>query len=359
MLGLLLVGCAEKEDCEITGPGLPDLEYVGTDQCATCHPSIYDDFIDSGHNYKLNKVVGAQAPTYPHSSVPNPPGALTWSDITYVIGGYGWKARFLDSDGFIILGDGVQYNLPRSSIGIDGGWVRYTRDDAHYTCGSCHTTGWQAGVGHQDGLEGISGTWFATGIQCEACHGPGSRHVVSQSADDIVVDTDAIACGDCHFRDEYHLIAASSGFIKHHEQYDEMISAGHRGLKCIECHDPHISSLYAADEGGIVSECDDCHTTVTVDHRGPDDCVYCHMPRASKSAAAANKYSGDVRTHIFAINAESANKDDMFYNDGKLAHGFVTLDMVCYQCHDDDEGVGGGSSTILKEDLPGEAADIH
>lgn len=49
----------------------------------------------------------------------------------------------------------------------------------------------------------------------------------------------------------------------------------------------------------------------------------------------------------------------MWYMDGKRAHGFVTLDMVCYQCHDDDDGIGGGGSTIDKADLPSEAAEIH
>ncbi len=33
------------------------------------------------------------------SRVPDPPEGYTWEDISYVIGGYGWKARFIDLEG--------------------------------------------------------------------------------------------------------------------------------------------------------------------------------------------------------------------------------------------------------------------
>ena len=71
-------------------------DYVGHDACQPCHSAIYDDYIQSGHPYKLNKVEGGTPPTYPFSEVPSPPDGYTWDDVTYVIGGYGWKARFLD-----------------------------------------------------------------------------------------------------------------------------------------------------------------------------------------------------------------------------------------------------------------------
>jgi hypothetical protein len=84
--------------------------YVQGATCGNCHAEHNQwVFQESGHPYKLNKVDA----TYPPGPYPNGPGVpmppqdstpanLTWDDVTYVIGGYGWKARFLDTDGFII-----------------------------------------------------------------------------------------------------------------------------------------------------------------------------------------------------------------------------------------------------------------
>jgi len=34
--------------------------------------------------------------------VPQPPATLQWSDIQFVVGGYGWKANFVNSSGNIL-----------------------------------------------------------------------------------------------------------------------------------------------------------------------------------------------------------------------------------------------------------------
>ena len=81
-------------------------DYVGSDQCIACHtnfnPVLVENYVASGHPYKLNAVDGAP-PTYPAHTSPGltetPPGT-TWDDFAYVIGGYGWKARFVKKDGF-------------------------------------------------------------------------------------------------------------------------------------------------------------------------------------------------------------------------------------------------------------------
>ena len=74
--------------------------FVGSENCQECHEELYVTFMETGHPYKLNKVVDGQPPEYPFSEVPDPPEGYTWDDISYVIGGYGWKARFIDHDGF-------------------------------------------------------------------------------------------------------------------------------------------------------------------------------------------------------------------------------------------------------------------
>ena len=237
-------------------------DYVGHDTCKLCHSGVYDEYIQSGHSYKLNKVENGEPPAYPFSEVPNTPDGYTWDDITYVIGGYGWKARFLDKDGYIITGDAVQYNIATK------GWSGYHADEAPgtkpYNCGACHTTGWQTteenGGKKQDDLEGMAGTFASPGVTCEACHGPGSDHASSRKKEDITRDTTKEQCGTCHFRDPDHRILASGGLIRHHEQYDELVNSPHRSHECITCHEPHLSTKYSL--GGLKDQpnCTTCHS---------------------------------------------------------------------------------------------------
>ena len=67
-------------------------EYVGDDQCKTCHAKIYLTYRKTGHPYKLQKIEGGP-PSYPNgtsSGVPSPPAEMSWDDISYVIGGFAW-----------------------------------------------------------------------------------------------------------------------------------------------------------------------------------------------------------------------------------------------------------------------------
>jgi hypothetical protein len=124
--------------------------YVGSSQCMLCHNNvnpnvgynIWEEYSKSGHPYKLNEVSGA-SPVYPANTSPGvpfpPPAAPNWNDYAYVIGGYGWKARFVKTDGFIFTADSsAQYNLET------GGWVPYhfgENKPYNFGCFKCHTTG--------------------------------------------------------------------------------------------------------------------------------------------------------------------------------------------------------------------------
>ena len=325
-------------------------DYVGHEACSSCHATIYSEYIQSGHPYKLNKVEDGVPPTYPFSEVPSPPEGYAWEDVTYVIGGYGWKARFIDRNGYIITGDAVQYNL------ANGQWSGYHASEAPgtkpYTCGSCHTTGWQTteenGGAKQDDLEGMAGTFASPGVTCEQCHGPGSDHISSRSKEDISVDPSKELCGTCHFRDSEHRIAASGGFIRHHEQYDELINSPHRFMECGTCHDPHKStkSMLGGYKGDPV--CTDCHSNVEVkvpamaDHR----CETCHMPLAAKSAIVTKEFGededtghlGDIHSHTFKLNSD--RDAQMFTADGKFValddegDAIVKVEFACAGCHD-------------------------
>ncbi len=379
--------------------------YVGTATCAGCHAEIAAKFANNGHGYKLRKVENDTAPTYPFTSLTTPtdvlagvtdddvdgtaadPGAGTdntlgtpasWADVTYVIGGFGWKARFIDANGYIVTGSATQYNFETD------GYVAYHNNevDKVFDCGNCHTTGWKRydatnNPNRQDNLAGMEGTFYAPGVQCEACHGAGSEHVssggdTSKITKTAIARTTAdftashmgygmpVACSECHTRNgekDYPdylggdgTIAASGGLIKHHEQYDEMqginpddVASGatgpHKSLTCVACHDQHTTIKHAATSGdgtGLVKVCTDCHTGVTITGgMAALNCTDCHMPKLAKSAIShaavgTGPITGDIASHIFRIDTSAT---DQFNGDGTKAYPRITADWACKTCH--------------------------
>lgn len=336
--------------------------YVGSATCIGCHqfttPNVVNEYLKSGHPYKLNEVNGAP-PVYPANTsigVPDTPPHTTWDDFSYVIGGYGWKARFVKKDGRVYTtGDSAQYNLETQ------GWVAYnkgTETKYNYACFKCHTTGPSAD-GSWNGVPGDAlGTFSEAGIRCEGCHGPGSDHTGNPSGVKLPNQGDALTitrCGDCHQRGGItNAIPAKGGFIEHHEQINEMRASKHgdskdSDLTCGVCHNVHVPLRYpaAAGEGqnAIKIKCQVCHADKQLLVNGNPksiDCIDCHMPQAGKSAVGlttGNGFRGDVRTHIWNIDTRAVGRDSMFtsdklkvkLDDNGLAH--VTLDFVCLKCH--------------------------
>ncbi len=373
--------------------------YVKSESCKACHPTKYTDWEASGHPYKFNVIENDQAPTYPAEAVNYQStwlanlgdGTHDWSDIAGVIGGYGWKARFVGKDGHLIGTFGSSYDdagMGQNQInfwaGEDLGWADYHPNDVkiyNYGCFKCHTTGgdttgtWLAGV---DGL----GTFSEGGIGCEACHGPGSDHIAAPTKANIdkvyeqvhqdnsvggletygvlqTPDPDGddinFMCGSCHNRGYTNIIDASGGFVKHHEQWDEMTTTRHGeiGLTCITCHDPHKRVIWDGD--GIIKNCTECHTTqaATTNHGPGASCIDCHMPFAAKSGAkrGASGYVGDVRSHLLVINTDTAN---MFTADGKAVRDDADRSAAlsprysCMGCHNNDPGDNIPDQTIME-----------
>jgi hypothetical protein len=64
----------------------------------------------------------------------------------------------------------------------------------HLNCTGCHVTGWEkpGGVCRLDKVAGRED------VGCESCHGPGSRHVESPSADNITAHPGQEVCITCH-----------------------------------------------------------------------------------------------------------------------------------------------------------------
>jgi uncharacterized repeat protein (TIGR01451 family) len=303
-----------------------NLEYVGSEMCGACHAGKYNEFRVSGHPWKLRPAEEAMA-----NPIPLPAG-YTWDDISYVIGGYKWKIRYMDNEGYIITSVGGQPGNNQYNM-ANGRWVNYEAGNVKkYDCGPCHTTGYLP-VGNQNGMPGIVGSWAFDGIQCEACHGPGSAHVASGGAKGtITVDTTASQCGQCHVRGNPERIPAANGFIEHREQFNELLASPHRNLTCVSCHDPHKKS-----ELSIRADCASCHAGARQEFAGSSHqqmgvtCNDCHMPKAARNAVAVGKFQSDDATHMARITTDPNAR--MFTEDGRFANGRITLDFACLQCH--------------------------
>jgi hypothetical protein len=388
---IFIAGCASSQVLEgpvgPAGPAGPQgpagppgedasvrLEYIGSNKCGGCHEEAYAKFVLSGHPYKLVKIEDGQPPAYPYDNVTGgveaPPEGYSWDDITYVIGGFGWKARFIGKDGFIITNPpgetGVtdylnQYNYANEFVEVDAGWVSYHsgEENVPYNCGACHTTGFRP-EGHQDDLEGIIGTWAFPGIQCEECHGPGSLHAADPYGHLMVLDRSNQLCGECHIRGNPAEINTSNGFIQHHEQYEELYNSKHFSLQCIACHDPHASSIYEdADVNpnrGIRQTCDTCHWQQTYSNARSHlrlTCTDCHMANAAKSAVGnLETFRGDISSHLFSINPDASAPQ--FNEDGTLSMPYLTLQYACGQCHN-----GEHATFKLPEELQERAEGYH
>ncbi len=326
--------------------------YAGDKKCNQCHADIYSSYIKTGHPHKIQKITGP--PSFPKGTspgVPSPPEDKDWNDISYVIGGFAWKARFMDKEGYILTGDKFrQFNLANQILKTASTWTGYDASKTPrkpYTCGVCHTTGWvQSGPEgpHQNNLPGIYGVWYADGVTCEACHGAGARHASQPEQVQLSIEEN---CGDCHRRGNANKIDASNGLIRHHEQYEDLLASPHRYIKCTACHDPHQSVKYQGNGfKGEQNTCNTCHTE-TVDSiaaKAKFQCTTCHMPRVAKSAVSVKHQAkigeiaeGDVRSHLFRISTDPNWK--MFTDDGKFVRindegkAFITVEYTCLICH--------------------------
>ncbi len=333
-----------------TGPTGPSgADYVGAAQCGNCHADIYKNYQQSGHAWALNKVANSQPPDYPFNRLDSPPDGYTWNDIAYVIGGYNWRTLFLDQKGYLITAapGGVtstaylnQFNLASIVADKSAGWASYHAGEANvkFDCGTCHTTGYRPN-GHQDNLEGVTGTWAAPGVGCETCHGPGSLHANNPYGIRMPIDRDSQACGRCHSQSDVTQVAASGGFIVDQQQYSEIRQSQHAALQCVLCHDPHtgVVQLSKAHKATVSTQCANCHYQEATYQKNAQhvaqglECVDCHMPHMDQSAwTNPARFLADVRTHLMAINPAQVGQ---FSADGSTSKSEISLDFACRSCH--------------------------
>lgn len=345
-------------------------EYVGSDTCRGCHADITDAFFQSGHAFTLNPVSNGTAPDYPFTDFLSPPEGYGWDEISYVVGGYDWKALFLDQQGYIITNPpeesgvtdyGNQFNLPNPELGEGSGRVPYHAGEVEltYDCGACHTTGFDPG-GSQEGMPGLTGSWAAPGVQCEHCHGPASLHVSNPQAIRPKLDRDIELCAECHLLGESRTGNFEDGFINHQDGYGGMFQGKHNVIDCVVCHDPHsgVAQLGESGDASMRTRCEDCHFQQALyqDNQAHLErgvtCVQCHMPKMIRSAwSDPQRYTTDLRSHIMSINPLQV---EQFSAGGELAGTQIALNFACRQCH-----ITGTVLALSDEQLTEMAVDYH
>lgn len=364
-LSLLLVACGSSEpEAGPVGPqgpagpigpvGPPGTdgsfiqEYVGSDRCGQCHLDEFEKHAGTGHAVALTRVNSGVQPELPgqgaREGFANLPEGVEWGNVSYVIGGRFWRAILLGVDGYPIAneeGSIHQLNLENDLLETQTGWISGgPAPEAPQDCVRCHTTGYRT-IGHQDGLEGILGTWTLDGVQCEACHGPGNLHAENPYGIQMVIDRSSKACAACHSREEGQAMVAENGFGVPYQQHNELLNSKHYSLDCVTCHDPHAStvleSAIAGTSSGIVVACDNCHwqqTAEKVDAHpvGFVSCSTCHMPPMGVSAVGnLDLHLGDLHSHQFSINPDF--DAPQFSSDGTTVQPYLTLPYVCGACH--------------------------
>lgn len=165
-------------------------------------------------------------------------------------------------------------------------------------CFGCHTTASTAsGAFETKGL--------IPGVTCEACHGPGRRHVEALEKKRLGAALDAIMnpakldpaasvdfCGACHATFWDVKLAGEEGIAALRSQPNRLQSSkcwgeGDARITCVACHDPHRPLLQEA--AAYDAKCLACHrqpgASASEDHPGracpvaKESCVTCHMPR--------------------------------------------------------------------------------
>ncbi|MGE3182695.1 MAG: multiheme c-type cytochrome, partial [Phycisphaerae bacterium] len=335
-LAFAIAGCLPNPPATNNPPGFENASdptnggatFVGSAACTACHSDVAA--LHRGHPHANTlQVLDGRAPRLPEELMielpADAPPNREWTDVAYWVGGIATAARLINGEGFTIVDEMAAEEIIWSpgdlGNGVPAGYRWHAAEGAiefDFDCFRCHTTGAMNESAFQDSRTGAAGTWTEPGVQCEACHGPGSRHFTVALGEPVVdtssvfVDSDGSqSCRACHQAGTQ--LAGRDGFIAPYQQWTELrASGGHADFACTVCHDPHLG-LRADRASAIRNECRVCHADTSMAGHGGAmfvrgniseslSCESCHMPYATKNvlmaaadAAGSAGRIGDVR----------------------------------------------------------------
>ncbi len=310
-----------------------DASYVGSDQCQECHQKIYKTWRQTLHSQMARDVSKDPRAIVGDFETPSDVRTFTRDQVVYTIGNQ-WKQRYItriDNELYILP---AQYNLET------GEWKPYHAKDWKERpwlkkCGGCHVTG----------LNYEARSFVEPAVGCEACHGPGSKHVTAKGPKqldgtivnpaNLPVGLQVQVCGACHTRGKdpsgqhgfpkdfrpgmtlvnlYKPITPETAAKKfwpnghsksHHQQYLDWQQSAHakEGVTCISCHTVHDTGAATRYQTRLPGDklCLNCHTPVNTPTRSHslhdfNGCIGCHMAKVVKSAV-----SGDLHDHTMKV----------------------------------------------------------
>jgi len=281
----------------------PQADYVGATTCANCHKDLSRIHGTSAHGLALQDVstdksvmkadfkTGEKERTvlFPNETTARP---FTADDVAFVIGSGRYVERYV-----FAVERGKYAVFPAEWNVTTKQWQAYTRgaadakwpDDAAYdfttNCAGCHTTN----------LNIRRARWQDTGVQCEACHGPGSIHadLADKAGSDpstsdlktireaVKLTPDAQVCGQCHsqgkepetnlpFPTKYqpgkNLLDPATFALVSPDSKDHWWPTGHAGQSNMQFNEwilsGHARSLEALKTSkDAAPECLSCHST--------------------------------------------------------------------------------------------------
>lgn len=409
----LLAACSKPE----APPADVAPAFVGSEQCRSCHVEAYGDWIGSHHQLAMQPAnaetvlgdfsgvrfdyFGVESRFYRRDGDyyvstedvgKGPVEGPQEFRIAYTFGveplqqyliefpggrlqtlPYSWDSRPASDGGqrwfHIYPGDAVAPGDGLHWTGREQNW--------NYMCAECHST--DVRLGYDERTDRFDTRYSEVSVGCEACHGPGSRHVAQANAGELeadyglLVDLDdrngafwqmdpatgvAIrsearsepplqpeACGRCHARrgiltDTYEYgqplehthrpaLLDEGLYFADGQILDEVFVYGSflqsrmyaAGVSCTDCHDPHSNKLVTGDDPNAV--CAQCHAPAvfqaTGHHGHPPEtvaCVDCHM--ADRTYMVVD----DRRDHSFRV-----PRPDLSASLG--------VPNACNDCHDD------------------------
>jgi predicted CXXCH cytochrome family protein len=356
---------------------MDDATYVGSDICEDCHFDQYEEWADSLHPKKIQvadddtivapwdidvTITVADGVEATVSLTKNATGYWVSLDdsgnhtyrVDFVLGGFGWKQRFVTQIG------NSKYILPHQYNVAPETWVPFHPEDWYDTttgepkmvamsqswdrrCAGCHATGVELE------FNDTSGEWMASyselGIGCEGCHGPGSLHLSPPDGEDQEDYTwnpmDSAVCGNCHNRGNgigevggkttgYPLNAAGETIMPGDHLDDFFVMApGYHG-------DGETSKKHRQQYPDYITS-EHSHSLITIkDHdHGGDSCLQCH----STDYRLAEE--DDKPTLAEAQNAIECSACHLPHG-SDIDHDLrVPQDEICTQCHSSGGAVPG------------------
>jgi hypothetical protein len=256
--------------------------YVGSETCAGCHSDKAAMLQQSIHSKMIRP--NAHLPGVIHGDL-RKPNAPTTNDVHWVMGGWYKEESYIRTNwtgsNWTYTVTQFEWNPIKETYANDKSLRDWT-----VKCAGCHTTGYDP----------ATRTWNELNIGCEACHGPGGDHVMTEDPGLIVIDRSSEGCGYCHIRAESvatgsftnkqfnfpigyvlgqpstlqfipeSLSVAASFFPdgtanRHREQYLDVNYPGRtptkhyqEGVSCTQCHNPHTAGTLTTYPNGFPAD---------------------------------------------------------------------------------------------------------